>query len=184
MPDNPDPSAERPIQTRRPVILRVDYMGEAPSADALLPAGADPVRIHARPAPEAGTRPHRPFERPRLSGLRPDDGGPAKRVFTSSQSSQTQGAEQEEGELVVELPRTRYRFGAALAGGRSPGPPPNPCLTGVSANPIRAAAGLLRGIATATRTVASQYANRSSGHAAAASPPIPKSSPGTTREED
>jgi hypothetical protein len=182
MPDNPDPSAERPTQTRRPVILRVDYMGEAPSADALLPAGADPVRIHARPAPEAGTRPNRPFERPRLPGLRPDDGGPTKRVFTSGQSSQTQGAEPEEGELVVELPRTRYRFGAALPDGRSPGPPPNPSLAG--ANPVRAAAGVLRGIAMATRTVASQYANRSSGHGATATPPISKSSPGTTREED
>jgi hypothetical protein len=163
-------SSDRPTPTRRPVTLRVEAMGPAPAADALIPVAANSARTHTRPLPDPAARPRRPFERPHPGVERSDDGGPSKRVFSTWQSSQTGDAAQQQHKSVPVPPRTRYRFGAALTDGRAPDPPPDPCVPGASNDSVRAAAWILRNIVTATRTIASQYAGRTPGHAAPQSP--------------
>lgn len=182
VPDDPDRPSGRTTKNGRPVLLRVHAMGEAPGAAAPGRIGADPVKPRTVPVTHAVPAPPAPPEDRSGRAVFPDWADREKRAFTSWPSSQSLHTETEEGEYVLTLPPTRYRFGAALRGG-PPSRPPDLDLAGAGDNPARRAALVLRNIAAVTRAFAARYA----GHApapAAASVSGPDPSPDTTRQED
>jgi hypothetical protein len=61
------------------------------------------------------------------------------------------------------LPRTRYRFGRALAGRPHAGQPPNPTLPTRQNDPLRAAVGILRSVGMLRRDKSDDPARQAQG---------------------
>jgi hypothetical protein len=165
MPNNPD----RPFghdTLKLPAVFVPDSAAHRVSqADITAMLGYDAVKIPAVFVPEGGKPPGYGYERIGQAEFRPDDeGSAARRIYTSWQSSSPQSPDEtpEDGGAVPVLPQTRFRFGRALGGDRSPGPPPNPAVS--RGRPAQAAAGLAAGVAAwratkhAKRTVIAQNA--------------------------
>jgi hypothetical protein len=146
MPSNPDRPFDYDTLKLPAVFVPDSDKGQVSSADINRALGSDALRIPAVFVPEGGSTPGYPYESIGRAEFRPGDDGAAQRKFTSWQSSsKPSDPAQEDSEPAPTLPRTRYRFGAALGGDRSPGQPPNPTVS--SGRPAPAAAGLAAGVA-------------------------------------
>jgi hypothetical protein len=147
MPSNPDRPFDHDTVKLRAVFVPDDARHQSSRADIAATLGYDTLKIPAVIVPEGGKSPGYGYEHIGRAQFRPDDEDSAsRRTYTSSKSSsQSPDETQADSEPVPTLPRTRYRFGAALGGDRSPGPPPNPTVSSGRAAP--AAAGLAAGVA-------------------------------------
>jgi hypothetical protein len=160
MPDNPrNPAGPKPLD-RRAMLISQYRDGQKPTAAP----GHNAAKSRTISLPQAAKPPSQPHQRLGRAVFHPNDEGAEKRQFTSRPSSrEPSDAAQGEGDWATVLPRTRYRFGASLPGGRPSDPPPNPTLATRQNDPVRAAIGILRSITQATRTVAAQHAARPAG---------------------
>ena len=159
MPDNPrNPTGPRSLDGRAMLITR--YRSNQKSTAAPGQDAAEPRTISL---PQATKPPSQPRQRLGRAVFHPNDEGAENRQFTSRSSSERSDATQGQGDWATVLPRTRYRFGATLPGGRPSGPPPNPTVATRKNDPVRAAIGILRSLTRATRTVAAQHAGRPAG---------------------
>ena len=150
MPNNPDQPFDYDTLKLRAVFVPEDEKDQVSSADIIDPLGYNAIKIPAVFVPEGGTPPGFPYERFGRTEFRPDEDSTATRRFTSGpSSSQPSGAEdrEERGEPAATLPRTRYRFGAALAGGPSPAPP-RPALAAGQGDPVADGTAVWRGMKT------------------------------------
>ena len=182
MPNNPDLPFDHDTLKIRAVFVP-DSAKDQHSPSAVTSAlGYDAVKIPAVFVREGGMPPGYPYQHVGRAEFRRDEAAGKRRLpMSSTASSQTPDAAQGDREAQPILPRTRYRFGAALPGG-SPGLPPNPALPGAHDHPARTATGILRGIARATRAFAAQHARRTPGDAPATT--SPDASPDPSRPED
>ena len=145
MPTNPDrPFGHDTVEIR--AVFVPDSATDKVSRSAISRVvGYDAVQIPAIFVPAGGKPPGHPYIAIGQPIFRPDDPGAANRQFTSGQaSSQPSGDGQADDQPAPALPRTRYRFGAALSGGPA-GPPPNSTVS--SGRPAPVAAGLAAGLA-------------------------------------
>jgi hypothetical protein len=146
MPSNPDRPFDYDTLKLPAVFVPDSDKDQVSSGDINRALGSDAVRIPAVFVPEGGSPPGYPYESIGRAEFRTEDPGAAQRKFTSWQSSsKPSDPAREDSEPAPTLPRTRYRFGAALGGDRSPGPPPNPTVS--SGRPAPVAVGLAAGIA-------------------------------------
>jgi hypothetical protein len=172
-PDNPMPSnSDRPFDhdtmKLRAVFVHKDDKDQISQAGIVGALGYDTVRIPAVFVPKGGTPPGYPYEHFGRAEFRRSGGDGGKRAVASGQSSAgPQDAREEDSESGPTLPRTRYRFGAALPGGRAPGIPPNPA--GRQRDPVAAGIAVWRGAANPGNTLRrSLVAPRSTGNLATA----------------
>ncbi len=184
MPDNPDRPFDHDTVEIRAVFVPDSAMDNVSRAEISRSVGYDAVEIPAVFVPEGGAPPGYPYIAIGEPIFRPDDPGATNRLFSSGQSSaQPSGAAQEASQPGSLLPRTRYRFGSALAGGPA-GPPPDPTLPTRQNDPLRIAAGVWRSLAMATATLTRERAQSARNHAAtgesAGAPDLP---PDTGRRE-
>jgi hypothetical protein len=150
MPSNPDRPFDHDTLKLRAVFVPDDAKDQSSQADIIATLGYGAVKIPAVFVPAGGKPPGSGYEHIGRAQFRPDDDdddSAARRVYTSWQtSSQSPDETQEDSEPGPTLPQTRFRFGEALGGNRSPGPPPNPSVS--SGRPAPAPAGLAAGVAT------------------------------------
>jgi hypothetical protein len=148
MPSNPDRPFDHDTLKLRAVFVPEDARDEVSRASITSTVGHDAVKIPAVFVPEGGKPPGYPYEHFGRAEFRPDEDGAARRQFTmGSSSSQPPDGEQNDSQQIPMLPRTRYRFGAALFGGNQAGHPPNPALAGSQRDPTAAGIAVWRRMA-------------------------------------
>jgi hypothetical protein len=145
MPNNPDQPFDYDTMKLRAVFVPDDAKDQVSGADIVDSLGYDSVKIPAVIVPEGGTPPGFPYERFGRTEFRPDEDSAATHKFTSGPSS-SQPSDTEDVPAAT-LPRTRYRFGAVLAGGRSPAPP-HPALAAGQGDPVAGGTAVWRGMKT------------------------------------
>ncbi|MGA3401549.1 MAG: hypothetical protein ABSC95_20235 [Acetobacteraceae bacterium] len=154
MPSNPDRPFDHDTLKLRAVFVPENAKDQLSKATITGALGYDAVKIPAVFVPEGGTPPGYPYERFGRAVFRPDADNSEKRSFTTEpSSSQSPDAAQQNGAPAPRLPRTRYRFGAALSGGGQPGSPPNPALAGRQGERIAAGIAVWRGMANPGKTL-------------------------------
>ncbi len=145
MPGNPDRPFDHDTLKLRAVFAPEDAKSGISKADIIGPLGHDAVKIPAVFVPEGGTPPGYPYQRFGQTVFRPDEDDSEDDGPTMARSSPD--AAENDSEPPAGLPRTRYRFGAALLRGRNPGPPPNPSLVGGQGDTLAAGIAALRAMA-------------------------------------
>ena len=139
MPNSPDRPFDDDTLKLRAVFVPENAKKQASRADIVRTLGHDAVKVPAVFVPEGGKPPGYPYERFGRAQFRPDDDLPQNRIYTSQPtSSQPADAAQDNDGPVQTLPRTRYRFGAAMYG--APAPPPNQAAAGQGDPAARGAA--------------------------------------------
>jgi hypothetical protein len=145
MPNSPDRPFDDDTLKLRAVFVPENARKQASRADIVRTLGHDAVKVPAVFVPEGGKPPGYPYERFGRAQFRPDDDLPQNRIYTSQPtSSQPADAAQDNDGPVQTLPRTRFRFGAAMYG--APPPPPNQAAAG-QGDPVARGAAAWRSMA-------------------------------------